>query len=269
MASSTSIEIVGYSCHNVYSTGSATVTMSRNEILQWINQTVGTNYKKVEQLCDGVAYCKLMDITFPGCIVLKKVKMNTQHEIDYLHNLKVLQLSFKKVNSDKTVPMEKLSKGRFQDNLEFVQWFKKFFDANYGKHPSAITSLSSASSLNSVDDIKPTSTKGSMPKKTLATYPVHSTPIVASSKMGVVPPQPRRLSSLGASTSYESLTRQKSQANLLEKVAELKKKEQTALTERDYYYEKLRAIEVICQTRQEEDEGDELVRKILEVAWMQ
>lgn len=29
------------------------------------------------------------------------------------------------------VPIEKLVKGRFQDNFEFVQWFKKFFDANY------------------------------------------------------------------------------------------------------------------------------------------
>jgi microtubule-associated protein, RP/EB family len=27
-----------------------------------------------------------------------------------------------------------LSKGRFQDNFEFVQWFKKFFDANYDLH---------------------------------------------------------------------------------------------------------------------------------------
>ena len=27
--------------------------------------------------------------------------------------------------------MERLVKGRFQDNFEFVQWFKKFFDANY------------------------------------------------------------------------------------------------------------------------------------------
>ena len=27
--------------------------------------------------------------------------------------------------------MEKLVKGRFQDNFEFCQWFKKFFDANY------------------------------------------------------------------------------------------------------------------------------------------
>lgn len=27
--------------------------------------------------------------------------------------------------------MEKLVKGKFQDNFEFVQWFKKLFDANY------------------------------------------------------------------------------------------------------------------------------------------
>mgnify|MGYP001793807354 CR=1 FL=1 len=29
------------------------------------------------------------------------------------------------------IPVEKLVKGRFQDNFEFLQWFKKFFDANY------------------------------------------------------------------------------------------------------------------------------------------
>lgn len=33
------------------------------------------------------------------------------------------------------IPIDKLVKGRFQDNFEFLQWFKKFFDANYaGQH---------------------------------------------------------------------------------------------------------------------------------------
>lgn len=37
------------------------------------------------------------------------------------------------------IPTEKLIKGRFQDNFEFIQWFKKFFEANYdGKEYDAL-----------------------------------------------------------------------------------------------------------------------------------
>jgi len=37
------------------------------------------------------------------------------------------------------VPVDKLVKGRFQDNFEFLQWFKKFFDANCsGAHYDAL-----------------------------------------------------------------------------------------------------------------------------------
>ena len=38
------------------------------------------------------------------------------------------------VFSFQPIAVEKLVKGRFQDNFEFVQWFKKFFDANYDGH---------------------------------------------------------------------------------------------------------------------------------------
>ena len=44
----------------------------------------------------------------------------------------MLQASFKKMNVDKIVPVDRLIKAKFQDNFEFLQWFKKFFDANYG-----------------------------------------------------------------------------------------------------------------------------------------
>merc|ERR1719392_501937 len=69
---------------------------------------------------------------FPGTVHLKKVKFNTKLEHEYINNFKVLQNAFKSVNADKIIPVDKLVKGRFQDNFEFVQWFKKFFDANYG-----------------------------------------------------------------------------------------------------------------------------------------
>ncbi|KAB0359516.1 hypothetical protein FD754_003672, partial [Muntiacus muntjak] len=77
------------------------------------------------------AYCQFMDMLFPGCISLKKVKFQAKLEHEYIHNFKLLQASFKRMNVDKVIPVEKLVKGRFQDNLDFIQWFKKFYDANY------------------------------------------------------------------------------------------------------------------------------------------
>merc|ERR1719400_1892559 len=72
---------------------------------------------------------------FPGSIALKKVKFSTLLEHEYIQNFKILQVAFKKLNVDKIVPVDRLIKGRFQDNFEFVQWFKKFFDANYDGSP--------------------------------------------------------------------------------------------------------------------------------------
>merc|ERR1719319_1666712 len=69
---------------------------------------------------------------FPGSIQLKKIKFDTKLEHGCINNFKLLQGAFKKMNVDKIVPVDRLVKGRFQDNFEFLQWFKKFFDANYG-----------------------------------------------------------------------------------------------------------------------------------------
>merc|ERR1719427_1206921 len=71
---------------------------------------------------------------FENCIPIKKVKFQAKLEHEFIANWKYLQSGFKKVGVDKIVPVDKLIKGRFQDNFEFCQWFKKFFDANYGGH---------------------------------------------------------------------------------------------------------------------------------------
>lgn len=55
-------------------------------------------------MCDlfvGAAYCQFMDMLFPGCILLKKVKFNAKLEHEYIHNFKVLQAAFKRMNVDK------------------------------------------------------------------------------------------------------------------------------------------------------------------------
>uniref|UniRef100_A0A8C1KUT4 Microtubule-associated protein, RP/EB family, member 3b n=1 Tax=Cyprinus carpio TaxID=7962 RepID=A0A8C1KUT4_CYPCA len=116
---------------NVYSTSMTIENLSRHDMLAWVNDSLQLSYTKIEQLCSGAAYCQFMDMLFPGCILLKRVKFQAKLEHEYIHNFKVLQTAFKRMNVDKIIPVERLVKGKFQDNFEFLQWFKKFFDANY------------------------------------------------------------------------------------------------------------------------------------------
>ncbi|XP_075882967.1 microtubule-associated protein RP/EB family member 1-like [Nelusetta ayraudi] len=117
---------------NVFSTSMTSENLSRHEMLMWINDSLETNLTKIEMLCTGAVYCQFVDMLFENSVVLKKVKFGAKMEHEYIHNFKLLQASFKKIGLDKIIPVDKLVKGKFQDNFEFVQWFKKFFDANYG-----------------------------------------------------------------------------------------------------------------------------------------
>lgn len=165
---------------NVYSTNVTTENLSRHEMLNWVNDCLQLGYSKIEELCTGAAYCQFMHMLFPGSVLLKKVKFRTNLEHEYIQNFKFLQGSFKKMNVDKVlfyccfimsqfiticafnlqiIPIDRLVKGRFQDNFEFLQWFKKFFDANYaGQHYDPVAAredMGAAPSTSANPDVKP------------------------------------------------------------------------------------------------------------------
>ena len=123
-----------YQCVNVHATAATTDNLSRHEMLNWVNDSLQSEYKKIEELSNGAAYAQLMDLVFPGTVPLKKVKFRTNLEHEYIQNFKIVQGAFKKVGCDKEIPVNRLVKSRFQDNFEFLQWFKKFFDANFDGH---------------------------------------------------------------------------------------------------------------------------------------
>ncbi|NXL02752.1 MARE3 protein, partial [Mesembrinibis cayennensis] len=96
---------------NVYSTSVTSENLSRHDMLAWVNDSLQLNYTKIEQLCSGAAYCQFMDMLFPGCVHLRKVKFQAKLEHEYIHNFKVLQAAFKKMGVDKQHPPEKLPRG--------------------------------------------------------------------------------------------------------------------------------------------------------------
>uniref|UniRef100_A0A914GQD0 Uncharacterized protein n=1 Tax=Globodera rostochiensis TaxID=31243 RepID=A0A914GQD0_GLORO len=119
---------------NVYSTSVTSENTSRFELLAWVNDCLQSKLTKIEEMATGAAYCHLTDFLFPSKVPLKKVKWNSRSDVDWMNNWRVLQQSWKTIGIDKPVPVQNLMRAKFQDNFEFLQWFKKFFDANYDGH---------------------------------------------------------------------------------------------------------------------------------------
>lgn len=86
---------------NVYNTSVTTDNLSRHDMLAWVNQSLDARFNKIEEMCTGAAYCQFMDMLFPGSIQIKKVKFRTNLEHEYIHNFKILQAGFKRMNVDK------------------------------------------------------------------------------------------------------------------------------------------------------------------------
>ncbi|XP_048842220.1 microtubule-associated protein RP/EB family member 3b isoform X2 [Brienomyrus brachyistius] len=226
---------------NVYATSVTIENLSRHDMLAWVNDSLQLIYTKVEQLCSGAAYCQFMDMLFPGCVLLKRVKFQARLEHEFIHNFKVLQTAFKKMNVDKVIPVEKLVKGKFQDNFEFLQWFKKFFDANYdGKEYDPVLARQG-------QDVAPPSNP--VPHRTSPTVPKTM-------------PGPQRAlnntSSLGTrkNTAVARNGGSEAEAQMVElnqQLMDLKLTVNGLEKERDFYFSKLRDIELICQENESEN----------------
>eukprot|EP01061_Rhynchopus_euleeides_P045338 TRINITY_DN8096_c0_g1_i1.p1 TRINITY_DN8096_c0_g1~~TRINITY_DN8096_c0_g1_i1.p1 ORF type:complete len:231 (+),score=55.82 TRINITY_DN8096_c0_g1_i1:45-695(+) len=110
--------------------------VSRTELLDWLNNTLSLNYSKVEQCCSGLAHLQLLDAMHPGKVQLHKANFDAKLEHEYINNFKVLQSAFNSVGIKKVIEIEKLVKGKYQDNLEFLQWMKRFVDAKMPNGPT-------------------------------------------------------------------------------------------------------------------------------------
>jgi len=267
---------------NVYNTSVTTENLSRHEMLAWVNDCLQTKYVKIEEMCSGSAYCQFMDMLFPNCVQLKKVKFKTKLEHEYIQNFKVLQAAFKRMTVDKIVPVDKLIKGRFQDNFEFLQWFKKFFDANYSGEEydpvaarggielnggsgngAAPSRMPIASSNGHSPAAKPMAKRAPGTDTKALRVPLSTSNGQSAAKSSPAPRAPAAPRSRPAGGGASAAQIEELNAIILEKNLTIEGLEK----ERDFYFGKLRDIEVLAQEQEGQPESGEFGQKILELLY--
>ncbi|XP_043723472.1 microtubule-associated protein RP/EB family member 1B-like [Telopea speciosissima] len=233
--------------------------VGRNEILSWINATLQLNLSRVEEAASGAIQCQMMDMTHRGVVPMHKVNFDARTEYDMIQNYKVLQEVFNKLKIEKHIEVNKLVKGRPLDNLEFLQWLKHYCDSINGGIMNE--------NYNPVERRN----KGGKERNSIVSHKVskslqaNNIPSVVSGDGTVFktsgPKQGRSCVVSGGANSAAEI-----QA-LSEQILDLKLSVDNLEKERDFYFAKLRDIEILCQTSEFESlPMAAAIRKILYAA---
>ncbi|XGW22593.1 hypothetical protein V3C99_005090 [Haemonchus contortus] len=246
---------------NVYVSAVTQDNISRHELLAWVNNLLKANFSKIEEMSTGAAYCQLTHLLFRDSINLRKVKWNSRNEMDHINNWKILGTAWKALGVDKPVLVERLTKAKFQDNFEFLQWFFKFFNANYVDECEEYDALAARGG-----EPLPAGSKGPTPTRVAPARTSLNTTIRASSnttqrpaasaqpkKTSPVPPNSNR-SAVPDSSAIKAL--EEENAKLTQQYEEMTNIAETVENERNFYFEKLRRIEDMCNDCAEGEHPD-------------
>ncbi|KAL9587250.1 MAG: hypothetical protein Q9212_000409 [Teloschistes hypoglaucus] len=164
---------------------------------------------------------------------MNKVKFEARTETDYLHNFKVLQQYFLDKEIPRSIPVQALVRCKMQDNLEFLQWTKRHWNVKWPGGP--------------YDAVGRRKGAGRGPAAA-APAPIASarTSGAGAARRGTTPTtaRPRRTGAAGGTTASAAALQEINQ--MKETVAGLER-------ERDFYFSKLRDIELLLQQAVDED----------------
>jgi len=258
--------------------------VGRVELLAWLNEFLQLDYKKVEEVSSGAAHVQIMDALYRGKVPLSKVNFQAKLEYEAIKNFGILQGVFEKVGIDKRIEVGNLAKGKFQDNLEFLQWMKKYFDLNYNGEPYDAIGRRAQSKCPAVSDkakgggtpAKATPTKSATPAKKITASSISSpqatgvktiqsgttAPKQPAPAQPVAKPAPKAAPvPVSAPAKERSVTspipddRDLQIQELSQQIEELKNLAVAVEKERDFYFGKLRSIEIVCQNATSDEAG--------------
>ncbi|CAM8951151.1 unnamed protein product [Rhodiola kirilowii] len=214
--------------------------VGRNELLAWINDTLRLQLSRIEEAASGAVQCQMMDMTFPGIVPIHKVNFEAKTEYDMIQNYKILQDVFNKLKIEKHVEVNRLIKGRPLDNLEFLQWLKRYCDSVTGGVMKENYNPVQRRNKGGLGRNLKSSNKNS---KSLQANNLQASGCVERVDITALGPKQGKVCIAdGDANSSEEIKA------LAKEVMELKLSVEVLEKERDFYYAKLRDIEILCQS---------------------
>lgn len=230
--------------------------VGRREILSWLNDFLGFSYTKIEECASGAAWCQIFHAMFPETVNLGRVNFAAKHEHEFVNNWKILQGAFSKANLNKHIEMEKLIKARPLDNLEFAQWFKAY----------ASLHLPEDTPYDAVAERQFAQQRRNKARPALAQLEEKTTnsaaPSASSGAGGARKPAAAQAQRRPAA--LKAAPPAKVQRELEQQVEGLKLTLEGLERERDFYFGKLRDIEVLCE---QEDQEAEFIKKVTSILY--
>jgi RP/EB family microtubule-associated protein len=242
--------------------------VGRKEILAWLNDTFSLSVAKIEDTASGAVACQIMDAIYPGDVPMQKVKWDSKTEYEYIQNYKVLQRVFDRKKIDKHIDVEKLIRGKYQDNLEFMQWMKNFYHMNCtGGEYDPVERRSKGKGVDRTAMAQAGSGGGAASRA-----PASKRPPASGTRAAAAPGARRSAASSKQAGSTgrpgaggSSAADAKRIADLKTEVGELRLSVEGLEKERDFYFGKLRDIEILLQAYGGEDK--ELVSQIFKILY--
>jgi len=256
--------------------------VSRSELLGWANDFFDLSLTKVEQCANGAVYCQIIDACHPGKVAMRKVNWMAKSDHEFIPNYKVLQAAFDKCGVTKHVPVDMLIRGKYQDNLEMMQWMKHYFENTYCDDVKAYDPLSCRQGTKVQDwakarsgdedakeNVRPQRSRPSAPpaaeraaaapERAAQGYPKAR----VSPKAGGAPASGRAAAPKPASASVDTEKLQAEVEALRDETSDLKCTVDGLEGERDYYFRKLRDIEILCQTLEANPSEETTTEKLI------
>ncbi|KAL6498234.1 hypothetical protein OROGR_028631 [Orobanche gracilis] len=224
--------------------------VGRSEILAWINSTLHLNLSKVEEACTGAVQCQLMDAAHPGMVPMHKVNFDARNEYEMIQNYKVLQDVFNKLKITKHIEVNKLIKGRPLDNLEFMQWMKRYCDCHNGGLINNYNPLERREASKGGKELSKKSASSQPSAKNSSSVSKHATNNGrrADPSHGNTASQFVKAARPSSSGAPPPVYPEAERTMFEQQITELKLSVDSLEKERDFYFAKLRDIEILCQT---------------------